>query len=100
MRVEDEYVYGTNTIGLYNGDNSLPDFRKFLDLAESRSNLLPPWWNKQKRKECERLAVSKDYWSNINYAVEKDDIVEHYKNPLAPMELRVLGEKIYGRGFM
>ncbi|CAM6085172.1 unnamed protein product [Calypogeia fissa] len=67
MRVEDEYVYGGNIIGLYNGNNPLPDFKKFLHLAESRPNLLPPWWNKQKREECERLAVLEDYWSSINY---------------------------------
>lgn len=36
----------------------------------------------------------------MNHAVEKSDIVEHYTNPMMPMTLRVLGEKIYGKGFM
>jgi splicing suppressor protein 51 len=32
--------------------------------------------------------------------VEKPDITEHYGNPMMPMQLRILGEKIYGKGFM
>ncbi len=99
MRIEDEYTYGCNNIGIYAAEDPRPEFHRFLDLAESRKGLLPPWWNANKRKECERIAVS-DNWSNINYAVEKSDIQEHYRNPLMPMQLRVLGEKIYGKGFM
>jgi len=39
-------------------------------------------------------------WSDINCAVEKSDIQEHYEDGSMPMMLRILGEKIYGRGFM
>jgi splicing suppressor protein 51 len=75
-------------------------FKRFLDLAGSGSGLLPPWWNAEKRRECEKIAVDSNGWSDINCAVEKGDIQEHYKNNAMPMMLRVLGEKIYGRGFM
>jgi mitochondrial splicing suppressor protein 51 len=100
MRVEDEYVFGEQNIGIYGGENPLPEFRRFLRLAESRAGLLPPWWNKDKEKECERIALARDGWNNINCAVEKSDIQEHYKDPTMPMKLRILGEKIYGKGFM
>lgn len=50
------------------------------------------------RKECEKMALSGNGWSNINHAVEKSDIVQHYKNPLMLMQLRMLGEKVYGKG--
>ncbi|OBT85122.1 hypothetical protein VE02_06471 [Pseudogymnoascus sp. 03VT05] len=83
MRVEDEYVYGGNTIGIYNGDNTIPLFR-----------------NPVERRECERLAVDGSQWSDINCAVEKSDIQDHYNDNLMPMKLRILGEKIYGKGFM
>jgi splicing suppressor protein 51 len=75
-------------------------FKRFLDLTESRSRPLLPWWNAEKRRECERIAVDSNGWSDINRAVEKGDIQEHYKNNAILMMLRVLGEKIYGRDFM
>lgn len=37
---------------------------------------------------------------NIFQATEKSDITEHYGNPTMPMQLRMLREEIYGRGFM
>lgn len=99
MRMEDEYTYGQNNIGIYAEESPVPVFKRFLDLAESRPGLLPPWWNAAKRRECERISVDRNGWSDINCAVEKSDIMEHYKNNSMPMMLRVLGEKIYGRGF-
>ncbi|OBT58476.1 hypothetical protein VE04_01499 [Pseudogymnoascus sp. 24MN13] len=100
MRVEDESVYGGNTIGVYNGENILPLFKKFLSLAESRQKLLPTWWSSVERGECERLAESGSQWSDINCAVEKSEIQDHYNDNLMPMKMRILAEKIYGKGFM
>lgn len=100
MRVEDESVYGGNTIGVYNGENTLPLFKKFLSLAESRQKLLPTWWSSVERGECERLAESGSQWSDINCAVEKSEIQDHYNDNLMPMKMRILAEKIYGKGFM
>lgn len=57
MRMEDEYTYGQNNIGIYAEENPVPVFKRFLDLAESRPGLLPPWWNAAKRRECETMAV-------------------------------------------
>src|ERR1700722_699937 len=57
MRMEDEYTFGQNNIGIYAQEDPIPVFKRFLDLAESRSGLLPPWWNAEKRRECERIAV-------------------------------------------
>jgi splicing suppressor protein 51 len=100
MRVEDEYAYGCNNIGIYAGEDPRPAFRGFLDLAEKREGILPGWWNVEKRKECERVAVDEEGWNDINCAVEKNDIMEHYGDNLMPMKLRILGEKVYGKGFM
>lgn len=100
MRVEDEYTYGCNNIGIYAGQDPRPAFKEFLDLAEKREGILPSWWNAEKRRECERMAVDAEGWNDINCAVEKGDIMEHYGDNMMPMNLRVLGEKIYGKGFM
>ncbi|OBT67167.1 hypothetical protein VE03_02665 [Pseudogymnoascus sp. 23342-1-I1] len=100
MRVEDEYVFGCNTISIYNGDKPLPLFKKFLSLAESRQQLLPPWWSPQKRRECEKLSLDASQWSHLNRAVEKSDIQDHYNDDMMPMKLRILSEKIYDKGFI
>ena len=71
-----------------------------MDLAEKREGILPSWWNAEKRRECERMAVDAEGWNDINCAVEKGDIMEHYGDNLMPMNLRFLGEKIYSKGFM
>ena len=94
MRIEDNYTFAGDACGLYAGQNPLPDFRRFLNLAEKRKGVLPLWWSPAKRKECERQAVVGKF-SNLNGAVEKHDIVENYGDPLMPMKLRSLAEKIY-----
>ena len=95
MRVEDDYKFAGDTRGLYNGDDPLPDFQEFLDMAETRNGILPAWWSDAKRRECEERAVGTAEWSDLNAAVEKRDVVEHYGDPLMPMKLRLLAEKIY-----
>lgn len=50
--------------------------------------------------ECgkeKRLNVDSDNWSE---AVENSDIQDHYGDGTMPMKLRILAEKIYGKGFM
>ncbi|ESZ93824.1 hypothetical protein SBOR_5765 [Sclerotinia borealis F-4128] len=96
--MEDENAYAGNGMGIYDNQDPLPVFREFLDLAEKRERILPTWWNQEKRGLRERMAGS-DAWYNINCAVGKSDIVEHYKEGMKPAKLRILGEKIYGRGF-
>jgi splicing suppressor protein 51 len=98
--MEDEYAFGANNIGIYAKEDPRPEFKQFLDLAETRAGILPPWWNAEKRQDCERIAIERGGWSDINCAVEKSDIQEHYGSGSMPMMLRILGEKIYGRGFM
>jgi len=98
MRVEDDYKFAGDNRALYAGEPPLPDFKHFLDLAEKGTKgLLPKWWTQDKRRACERLAVDSTQWSDINCAVEKPDIQEHYGDNVMPMKLRLLAEKIYGK---
>ncbi len=97
--MEDEYAWGANNYGIYGGESPVPVFRQFLDLGEQRNKLLPSWWRKEKGREFERLALGGDSWADISCAVEKFDIQEHYGDGMMPMKLRILGEKIYGKGF-
>lgn len=99
LRVEDEYVF-TGEVGsdtLYGSGRPIEDFRRFLNKAEKRSGLLPPWWSSTKRSACEKVAMDKNGWSCLAFAVEKSDIAEHYDDPIMPMQLRMLAEKVYGK---
>lgn len=96
LRVEDAYVYSGNPIGLYAGEDPVVGFQEFLDLAEKRGGLLPPWWSKEKRSECVNSGCGGVEWSDLKRTVEKPDVQGHYKDPMMPMKIRVLAEKIYG----
>lgn len=78
LRVEDKLEFSGNASGLHAGEDPRPGFRRFLKLAEKRPGLLPSWWNKQKRVQIEVEAMSGSGWSDINAAVKKSDIQEHY----------------------
>ncbi|KAL8992128.1 MAG: hypothetical protein Q9169_007347, partial [Polycauliona sp. 2 TL-2023] len=99
MRVEDDYKFAQDNHGLYAGEDPRPEFAEFLDLAEKRRALLPGWWNQETRAACEAMGAdgSKANWADLSCAVEKSDIIDHYKDNMMPMKLRLLAEKVYGR---
>ncbi|KAI0436916.1 putative MYND domain protein [Xylaria telfairii] len=102
LRIEDEYTFEGNAAvdSIYGGaESSLLGFQKFLRLAVSRAGLLPPWWNAQKQKACETLGMDSSQWHDLRCAVEKGDVIEHYGDSRFPMQLRMLGEAVIGRGF-
>jgi splicing suppressor protein 51 len=98
MRVEDDYKFAHYNHGLYAEEDPLPEFAHFLDLAEKRKGLLPTWWNNETRAACEAMGAdnSKANWADLHCAIEKSDVMDHYKDPTMPMKLRLLAEKVYG----
>lgn len=72
-------------------------FVRFLDLAESRTGLLPSWWSTAKREGC-IMVGSEAGWSSLAREVSKGELIEHFGNSLMPMQLRLFGEQVYGRG--
>lgn len=80
----------------------MSEFRKFLQLAEERDGLLPPWWCDARRRECEESARegeniapgSEDYDSFE--CVYDRGIIEAYEDWNMPMKLRLLAERVYG----
>lgn len=96
LRKDDEYKFNGDASGLYSEDDPLPDFQHFMTQAEACGDVLPSWWNQDKRRSCEKLALS-DKWCNINCVVVKSDIIEHYGDRLMPMRLRMLAERATGR---
>ena len=98
LRIEDDYTFGADTNGLYNGENPVPHFQRFLTKAEKVPGLLPPWWSMEKRKACITKAKNKKGSFCVFHAVEKSDVQEEWKDAMMPMKLRMLADKIYKRG--
>ncbi|KAI9769875.1 MAG: hypothetical protein M1839_003572 [Geoglossum umbratile] len=71
MRCEDDYTHGRHNHGIYGDDPPLPVFRDFLTRTKA-AGMLPQWWNEEKEKECERMAMEDDHF-NIGYAPDADD---------------------------
>ena len=96
MRTEDEYKFtgDVDKDSIYNeAPNGYAGFQRFLRAAEGRNVILPEWWSTEKAKQCLRVGQQRG-WSDLCCAIEKGDVVEHYGNPLMPMQLRMLAEQI------
>lgn len=101
LRQEDNFVHEgkTDAKSVYSGAaSSIEGFRKYLQLASSRSKVLPPWWDADKQKDCEDLGESDTEWSNLKHKVKKQDLVDRYGDQKMPMQLRMMAEIVYGRG--
>lgn len=100
LRMEDQYNFegDADMDSVYGGaPDSRDGFRRFLRVAESRRGLLPSWWSSEKAAECEATGM-RGGWSSLASMAKKGDIVDHYGDPTMPMQLRMLGEQIYGTG--
>jgi mitochondrial splicing suppressor protein 51 len=100
LRMEDNYNLegDADADGIYGGArDGRQGFRRFLRLAEGRRGLLPSWWSQEKAAECEAVGM-RDGWSSLATALEKRNVIDHYGNPNMPMQLRMFGEQVYGRG--
>jgi splicing suppressor protein 51 len=96
---------------IFNG-SSEPDpllgFQLFLDKAQAKGSILPAWWDETKRAACEQLAVGDGEigteelraWLDVRRrgALDKAAVIARYGDAQFPMQLRMLGEKVYGRG--
>jgi splicing suppressor protein 51 len=60
LRCDDDYTYGAHNHGIYGNDPPSPVFRDFLARAKA-AGMLPQWWNEEKEKECERMAMEDEH---------------------------------------
>jgi splicing suppressor protein 51 len=101
LRMDDDYKFDgeADTDSIYGGAlDGRQGFQCFLRTAHRKRHLLPPWWSQEKAAECVGVGMKKGKWSDLACTIEKSDIIEHYGSPMMPMQLRMFGEQIYGRG--
>jgi hypothetical protein len=64
--------------------------KELLDNAE-KGKLLPSWWSKEKRKECEMLAMQLYHWSDVETSVGVEvNEAQRYGGPSTWLSLRKL----------
>ena len=73
------------------------EFRRFLELAELRTGLLPTWWSDEKAIACVAFGTAQGE-QFLDEAVMAKDIMDKYRNQQLPLQLRILGEQVYGTG--
>lgn len=102
MRVEDEYKFRGDIMedSAYGNGDPAKGFRRYLLKAEKKENVLPGWWNAEKREACVRFGLRTDHWWQLDCAVEKGDIQEEYGDNGMPMQLRIVAEEIVGSNVM
>jgi splicing suppressor protein 51 len=101
LRMEENYSLEgeAETDSIYGGAaDGLEGFRRFLAEARSRLGFLPQWWDGERQRECEALGMTGTGWSDLSTAVGMGDINEHYGDPRFAMQLRIVGETVYGTG--
>lgn len=106
LRLEDVYLHEgavlepDSSIYASATNDPLPGFGRFLARARAKIGLLPPWWSAEKQAACERLGMhaGEGHWASLRRRVQKAEVAAHYGDPRFPMQLRMLGEAIYGRG--
>lgn len=74
-----------------------PPFPQYLAKAGTRSNLLPPWWDAEKQKECEAFGKS-GAWQDLRRGLSKQELIDHYGDEKMPMQVRMLADAVYGAG--
>ncbi|KAE8423524.1 hypothetical protein BDV36DRAFT_242754 [Aspergillus pseudocaelatus] len=101
MKMEDQYTIEgkVDEDSIYSDrPDSRDGFHRFLRLVEQKPDLLPSWWSPEKATACVAYGLNKDNWSSLDCCAEKGDFIEHYGDPTFPMQMRMFGEQIYGRG--
>lgn len=99
LRMDDTFKFDhmVENDSLYSGvRDETNGFKDFLVLVEGKAGLLPADWNAKKEAvvafgqgEPERLLFHK---------VDKETIIGRYGNAQMPMQMRLFGEQVYGRG--
>ncbi|QDS76966.1 hypothetical protein FKW77_005488 [Venturia effusa] len=95
LRADDEFNFQRKTPpdSLYGGARSgIGGFEEFLRLA-SRPNLgvLPPWWNDEAAEKCKEFGKK-----TLKQIVDKAGVIDEYGQKMMPMQMRMVGEDVYG----
>jgi splicing suppressor protein 51 len=99
LRLQDNILYNkyVDADSDYGGatDGGGWGFCRFLERVQSRPGLLPSWWSPIKADECVELGLSGAVWNHLLYIVQKDDIINHYRHYMMPMQMRIFAEQVY-----
>jgi splicing suppressor protein 51 len=95
LRADDEFKFQGSSPrdSLYGGASSgLEGFNKFLKLvARPNLGILPSWWAEESETKCRETGQAA-----LAKKLEKSDAIKEYGEQNMPMQMRMIGEDIYG----
>ncbi|KAF8927067.1 hypothetical protein BGZ47_002344 [Haplosporangium gracile] len=88
--VENDSLYS----GARDGTNG---FRNFLALVEGKAGLLPADWSAEKKEAVIAFGQAEPE-KLLFHKADKETIIGRYGNSQMPIQMRLFGEQVYGRG--
>ncbi|CAH7667891.1 hypothetical protein BY996DRAFT_4211174 [Phakopsora pachyrhizi] len=75
---------------------SIVAFKRFVERIEKNNRqLLPAWWNEERKMECFRHGLNPEVREYLGFAIEKHDIVEDYGDNWLPMQMRFFTQSVF-----
>ncbi|KAK3723251.1 hypothetical protein LTR37_001974 [Vermiconidia calcicola] len=98
LRVGDELHCGAM---MYKKEISAGDmvarFKDYLKQAETAGQLLPEWWNEEKREACVAKGDRKDHFSTLHREIPQEQVEEQYGGEiLVSSRMRLFAEEATG----
>ncbi|KAG0376912.1 hypothetical protein BGX24_007023 [Mortierella sp. AD032] len=100
LRMDDTFKFDhmADHDSLYGGArDGTNGFKGFLQVVEGCAGLLPPGWDAEKKEAVVQFGQAepaKLLW----HKADKETIINRYGNMQMPMQMRLFGEQVYGRG--
>lgn len=84
LRVDDDHNFDSGVVP--DDDGFRTGFRRFLDAAAQRENILPEWWDEVATMECLAFYTGEgEGWYHVTKRVSKRALSDHYGSPLMAM---------------
>ncbi|KAF9907095.1 hypothetical protein EC991_011313 [Linnemannia zychae] len=100
LRMDDAFKFDhmAETDSLYCGArDGTGGFKGFLQLVEGCAGLLPPDWNEEKKEAVVEYGKAEPA-KLLSHKADKEMIINRYGDMQMPMQMRLFGEQVYGRG--
>lgn len=100
LRMDDTFKFDhmVETDSLYSGArDGTNGFKKFLGLVEGKAGLLPADWSPEKKEAVIAFGQAEPE-KLLFHKADKETIINRYGNAQMPMQMRLFGEQVYGRG--
>ncbi|KAF9134111.1 hypothetical protein BGX30_012044 [Mortierella sp. GBA39] len=100
LRMDDTFKFDhmVENDSLYSGArDGINGFKNFLLLVEGKAELLPADWSAEKKEAVIAFGQAEPE-KLLFHKADKETVISRYGNAHMPMQMRLFGEQVYGRG--